>query len=295
MNAVRYAASVFSPDNTNIVLFNVRNQLSSLFSDLNSYPHYKKRVTHIKKWATEQKKEICAFMENAGKILQTYGFPPDAITTKTPSKSLGITEDILKESYQDYHAVVVGRTGLSRFKDWLVKSAAIKLVGKIKHIPVIVVGGCPTTDKLLVAFDGTRGAMKGVACVGMMLKSASNHLQLFSMIKKKDKFWDLDDDVFIPEEGQQAGAHADCDLLEKIREARHRMLDDGIEKSRVSTKVYAADRVQPTFIVRQAMENDFGSIVVGRRGLISFIESFFIGRVSKKILDMADQLAVWVI
>jgi len=42
------------------------------------------------------------------------------------------------------------------------------------------------------------------------------------------------------------------------------------------------------------MNTGFGSIVVGRRGLISFIEAFFIGRVSSKVLNMADKLALWV-
>lgn len=295
MEAVRYAGSVFSPDSTDFVLYNVGNQLSGLFSDLDAYPHYKKRVTQVKKWATEQKKEICEFMDRASKALYDLGYSPDRVSTKTPSKSLGVTEDIVKESYLGYSAIVIGRTGLSRFKDWLLKSSAIKLVGKIKHIPIIVVGGSPETDKLLLAFDGTNGAMKGVACAGSMLATAETRMQLYSMITKSHKFWDVENNVHVLDNLDASDTEKDCDLVKKIKEAKKRLEKDGVDNSRITAKVLAVDQIQPAGIVQEALENGFGSIVVGRRGLISFIEEFFIGRVSKKVLDMAEQLAVWVI
>jgi hypothetical protein len=43
------------------------------------------------------------------------------------------------------------------------------------------------------------------------------------------------------------------------------------------------------------MDNRFGGIVLGRQGLITFIDEFFVGRVSDRVLKLADQLAVWII
>jgi hypothetical protein len=43
------------------------------------------------------------------------------------------------------------------------------------------------------------------------------------------------------------------------------------------------------------MDNHFGGVVLGRRGLITFIDEYFIGRVSDRVLKLADQLAVWII
>jgi hypothetical protein len=43
------------------------------------------------------------------------------------------------------------------------------------------------------------------------------------------------------------------------------------------------------------MQNHFGVVVPGRRGLITFIDEYFVGRVSDKVLELADQLAVWII
>ncbi len=64
---------------------------------------------------------------------------------------------------------------------------------------------------------------------------------------------------------------------------------------RISIKIQAADRDRARHIVREAMQNHFGGVALGRRGLITFIDEYFVGRVSDKVLKLADQLAVWII
>ena len=295
LRAIRYAAGVFPPDRTHIVLFHVQDQLFELFSDLDAYPHYKSRVIGLKRWATEQKMNIDITMNSAVVYFKKKGFPESAITIKTPAKKQGITQDIIKESYDGYHAIVVGRTGWSRFKDWLIKSTAMKLVAKIKHIPVVVVGGNPDAKHLLVAFDGTIGAMRGVVCVGAMVETSNHHLQLYSMIESKKKFWPGEDPYFKIDNCVSRIVIGKEKIGEQLEEARTRLLAEGFPTDRLSIRIHTVDRDKATHIVEQAQENDFGSVVVGRRGLITFIDEFFIGRVSDQVLKLADQLAVWVI
>ncbi len=294
LEAVRYAGSLFSPNRTRIVLFNVRYQISELFSDLEDYPHYQSRVTHVKKWATEQKADICTFMDLAYHTLHEMGFPEASISIKIPSKTLGVTADIIKESYSGYSALIVGRTGISRFKDWLMKSAAIKLVGKIKHIPVIVVGGKPDTKKLLVGFDGSRGAMRGVSWAGALLEGSKSSLRLYSMISRDEKFWDMEEDFFLCNSQDFFNETESNPLPEKFQEAWNQLIEEGIDPDRITGKFQILETGRAERLVDEAMNTGFGSIVVGRRGLISFIEAFFIGRVSSKVLNMADKLALWV-
>ena len=295
LRAIRYAAGVFPPDRTHIVLFHVQAQLFELFSDLDAYPHYKSRVTGMKHWATEQKVDIDNTMNSAVAYFKQKGFPEAAITIKIPAKKQGITQDIIKESYDGYHAIVVGRTGWSRFKDWLIKSTAMKLVAKIKHIPVVVVGGNPDARHLLVAFDGTRGAMRGVVCVGALVGTSDHRLQLYSMISHEGKFWVGDEEFFIPENAADPLATGKHRIGPHLEEAREKLLAEGMATDRISIKIHAVDRDRAPHIVREAMENDFGGVVLGRRGLITFIDEFFIGRVSDRVLKLADQLAVWII
>jgi nucleotide-binding universal stress UspA family protein len=295
LRAIRYAAGVFPPDRTHIVLFHVQAQLFELFSDLDAYPHYKSRVTGLKRWATEQKMDISNTMDSAIVYFKQKGFPKSAITVKTPARNLGITQDIVKESYEGYHAVVVGRVGWSRFKDWLIKSTAMKLVARIKHIPIVVVGGRPDAKNLLVAFDGTHGAMKGVVCVGALVGASGHELQLYSIINSKKKFWPGDHAYFSIDNCISRIVTGNLEIGEQLEEARTRLLAEGFPSERISVRIHAVDRDRATYIVKEAQNNRFGSIVVGRRGLVTFIDEFFIGRVSDQVLKLADELAVWVI
>ncbi len=295
LSAVRYTANMFPPDRTQIVLFHVREQLLDLFSDLDAYPHFKHRVTGVKRWATEQKREITDIMDSALVYFKEKGFPESAIAIKTPVKKLGITQDIVKESYDGYHAIIVGRTGLSRLRDWLAKSAAMKLVAKIRHIPLVVVGGNPDTKHLLVAFNGSHGAMKGVATVGALVGTLNHRLHLYSIVTNEEKFWVGDKTFFTPEKIEDSIETGANPIGAQLEEARNRLLAEGVAPDLISIKVHAVDRGRSTRLVQEAMENHFGSIVVGRRGMITFFDAIFVGRVSDRVLKLADQLAVWVI
>lgn len=295
LSAIRYAADLFPKDRTHFVLFNVQTQLVNIFSDLVTYPHYKRQMTGLKHWASEQKSEICSTMDSAVAYFCNKGFPESAITTMTPTKMLGVADDIVKESYNEYQAVIVGRTGTSRFKDWVLKSTAMKLVSKIKHIPIIVVGGRPDAKNLLIAFDGSHGAMKGVLYAGSLIGRSDHQMQLYSMIRREKKFWQGSESFFIPTDLEAPIATGTDEIGPQLDEARKRLLGEGLAPEQISVKIHIADRERGYRIVEEARENDFGSVVIGRRELITFIDEFFIGRVSDKVLKLADELALWII
>jgi nucleotide-binding universal stress UspA family protein len=295
LNAIRYAAGVFSPINTQIVLFHIQTKISELFADLGAYPHYKRRMTGLKRWATDQKTEVLNTMDSAAVYFKQKGFPESAITIKTPTRTLSVTDDIVKESYNDYQAVVVGRTGVSRFKDWVLKSTAMKLVPKIKHIPIVVVGGHPESKNLLMAFDGTLGAMKGVIYAGSLVGKSDHHMMLYSIIDGEKKFWP-GDATFLSFDSANAnidtGAH---EIGPHLTDACKRLMDEGIAPDQVSIKIHVADGQRGYRIVEEAKQNKCGTVVMGRRELITFIDEYFIGRVSDKVLKLADELALWII
>ena len=258
LRAIRYAANVFPPDRTHIVLFHVQAQLFELFSDLDAYPHYKRRVTGLKRWATEQKMDISNTMDSAVVYFKQKGFAESAISIKTPDGKLGgMTQDIVKESYDGYQAIVVGRTGWSRFKDWLIKSTAMKLVAKIKHIPVVVVGGQPDAKNLLVAFDGTHGAMKGVACVAALVGTSEHQLQLYSMISHEGKFWIGDEEFFIPENTDDPIEAVKHRIGPHLEEARRRLLEEGMTPTEFPSRSRPRTGTASPHIVREAMAEPF--------------------------------------
>ncbi len=295
LNAIRYAADIFSPHNTHIVLFHIQAKISELFADLGAYPHYKRRMTGLKRWATDQKTEVLTAMESAAVYFKQRGFPESAITIKTPTGTLGVTDDIVKESYNDYQAVVVGRTGVSRFKDWVLKSTAMKLVPKIKHIPIVVVGGHPSTNNLLMAFDGTHGAMKGVIYAGSLVGKSDHHMMLYSIIDRDHQFWKGDASFIYFENANASIDSGSHEIGPHLTDACKRLMDQGITPEQVSIKIHVADGERGFRIVQEARANNCGTVVMGRRELVTFIDEYFIGRVSDKVLKLADELALWIV
>ena len=67
----------------------------------------------------------------------------------------------------------------------------------------------------------------------------------------------------------------------------------GFDRSRMQACVSHGGSRAGT-IVDEARRGGFGTIVVGRRGLTK-VEEFFMGRVSNKVLQMAREMAVWIV
>jgi len=295
LEAVKYVGAVFPKERTEVVLFNVSSPFSQIFSELESNPFYQSKTPQLKRWMAEEQSGIGKVMERATRVLHESGFPETAVKTHCKPKSLGIARDIVKESYNDYQAVVVGRTGLSRMRDILLKSVAIKLVGYIKHIPVIVVGGVPVSKRLLVAFDGSQGAMKGVGWVGHLLGGSSCEIVIYSLVSKNGKFWLGKREYFLPTNVADPVAHAREQLEPIMDQAIDRLLEAGVPASQIGSNVVSVDSDRGAFIAEKAAACGFGSVVVGRRGLVSFFEEVFVGRVSSTVLKESDQTAVWVL
>ena len=168
LEAVRYISTIFPPAETDIVLFSVGTGFPEVFWDMNNNPLYQAKKTKVMGWLADHQLAIGEFKEKAIKILTDAGFLEEAICVKTQTKRTGVLKDIIQESYQNYSAVVVGRTGVSRLKDLILGSMAPKLADKIKHIPTIIVGGKPQSRKILIALDESIEAMRGVSSAGAL-------------------------------------------------------------------------------------------------------------------------------
>lgn len=163
LEAVRYISSLVRPELTEVVLFYVGSGFPEVFWDLNRNPFYQTKKNKVMGWLANQQLVIGEFNEKAFKILTDAGFAKENVLVKTQTKKTGVLKDIIQESYQGYSALVIGRTGTSRLKDLLLGGMAQKLAVKIKHIPVIVVGGKPNPRKILMALDESIEAMRGVS------------------------------------------------------------------------------------------------------------------------------------
>jgi nucleotide-binding universal stress UspA family protein len=174
--AVRYVGRLFSKQ-SQIVLFHVIVEIPEAFRDMHvdSSDHSEEHMLGI--WKDHQEEIINDFMQKAQTILLDAEVAPEAVSLKVQTMRSGIVRDIINESHQNYSALVIGRTGVSKIEEIMMGSVASKLVEVINNIPIIVVGESPESSKILIALDGSEGSMKAVANVGTLFfdYSAAQH------------------------------------------------------------------------------------------------------------------------
>jgi len=283
--AVRYVSQLFPPNRLEVVLFHVTSKIPESFWDIEKNPTFRHQLAPVAAWATQQQTAIQEFMEKSRQLFVEQGVPEGAVSIKSQERQVGIARDIVREAQKDYDSVVVGRWGVSKLKDLVWGSIANKLVGHLTHIPLCVVGGAPEAGKILVALDTSEEGMGTVDYLGTMVDGTDWGITLFHVIRGLD--------FVLPETGEilQDIEGAVKALLEQ---AVGRLEKAGLRPEQISTKTASGVASRAKAIVEEAKNGDYGTIVVGRRGL-SRVEEFFMGSVSSKVMQLAQEMAVWVV
>ncbi len=145
--------------------------------------------------------------------------------------------------------------------------------------------------RILLAADASENARRAASYLGKIIGSRKDfHIQILYVIKYPDK------DLFPDQEAWQKKknelVHTASNVLKKLSEL---LKQEGVPVSSVTAISTEAEgfSVAQTILNHQK-KNDFGTIVVGRRG-VSKAEEFLFGSVSNKIVHYAKDCAVWII
>jgi len=282
---VRYVSQLLPPNRLEVVLFHVTSKIPESFWDIEKNPTFRHQLAPVAVWATQQQTAIHEFMEKSRQLFVEQGVSEKAVTIKTQERQVGIARDIAREAQKDYDSVVVGRWGVSKWKDLVWGSTANKLVGHLIHIPLCVVGGAPEAGKILVALDTSEEAMGTVDYVGTMVDGTDWGITLFHVIRGLD--------FVLPETGEIL-QDIEGPVEAFLEQAVGRLEKAGLRPDQISTKTASGVASRAKAIVEEAKNGGYGTIVVGRRGL-SRVEEFFMGRVSNKVMQLAQAMAVWVV
>jgi nucleotide-binding universal stress UspA family protein len=291
--ALAYLGKLLSKQ-VEIVLFHIMAEAPESLRDLSPDPSNEKDSYPLALWKTSQEEFIAEFMSLACDILYACGFAKDAVTVKTQALGAGVARDILAESRQGYDVLVVGRTGISKVEDISLGGIAAKLVDAVVHLPIIVVGEKPGSNKTLIAIDGSAGSMRAVRCAGAWLDPAECEILLCHVIR--------------PLSAQQMGAEKfftpkhEADWIEAnqrkiasvINQAKRVLEMAGISEYQISSEILTYQKSRATAIVTTATKGGYDTIVVGRRGFTGTGE-FQMGRVSRKILHFAYRNTLWIV
>jgi nucleotide-binding universal stress UspA family protein len=164
-------------------------------------------------------------------------------------------------------------------KDFLCGSITNKLIERLTHVPICVVGGTPKIGKILMALDASEGAMRAVDYIAAMMDGPDWKFTLFHAIR------DLD--------GKEL-RKAEKTIFSVFEVASDHLERAGFNRNQITTRTVANVPSRAGALIVEALNGEYGTIVVGRRGL-SGVEEFAMGRVSNKVIQMARTLAVWVV
>jgi len=294
LDAVRYVSRMFPPDGTQVVLCCVMSKVPEFFDDLGQGVDFAEGTLTAQAWERALKESVNTFLEQCHRTLTGRRFPPGSIQLKTMERRAGIARDILSESQGNYTGVVAGRTGLNPEMGSILGSVASKLLEKVAHTSLCLVGGKPETGRVLVALDASENAMKGVDFVASLAGGPIFEVKLFHVLRGVQAAWERSQDMSVNKQGAALAEWGVTEIEAVFKEAKEKLAAVGMDPRSIHTEVVSGTASRAAAIVQEARTGGFGTIVVGRRGL-SKVQEFFMGRVGNKVIHLANDRAVWVV
>jgi len=279
LEIVRYAAKIPAFREMATVLFNVCGEMPEGYWDLEKNHSATWRIGEARVWEKEHDNVIQRCMRKAEKTLQVAGFSKESITVKLHNRKSGFARDIVNEAKQGYDGVLVGKKGMSNLKDLVLGSIATKLIERISFVPILVVGKNPRIGSVLLTLDGSDNATRAVDYVGKVLGDSDYEARLIHVIRS-------DHPEYVKERKIK--------MKRAFDEAKGALISAGFNPDRITTKIITGARSRAAAVAQEARDGDYGTIVVGRRGL-SMVKEFLMGRVSNKLIHLAKNQAVWVV
>ncbi|MGP8050362.1 MAG: universal stress protein [Desulfobaccales bacterium] len=235
------------------------------------------------------------FLDRAKEILVDSGcYVPDLVITLLRQWHTGIARDILAEAKKGYDAVVIGRRGIGLIEGLMLGSVSARVVQGVDWIPIWVIGGEISSDKMLLAVDSSRNSRQAVIYAAPYAARTGAQVTLLHVVRK-----------FFPGDSQcltSAGAEIETALNENLQAKIRGIFADyqgllekaGVAPERINTECNLGSLSRSADILAAAREGNYGTVIMGRRG-ISAVREFILGRVTTRVLHGAEGLAVWIV
>ncbi|MDH3896985.1 MAG: universal stress protein [Deltaproteobacteria bacterium] len=295
LEAVSYVALNLPPADLRVNLMYIIPSVPEPFGDLERAGFFKKKMrTRHGEWARSEQKTAQEFLHETRSLLLRANFREDDVRVILQRRQVGIARDIIAEGSRGYDAVVVGRRGLSKLGDIFLGSVSYKIVQGIENTPVWVVGGDIRSKKMLLAVDGSENSRKALDYAAAFAVANDAEVTLFNVVREfRLDFLDI---------STPRGAEIETRIVEELERDvqgmfasyKSRLERAGVKSNLISSKYTLQSRTRAGDILKQAKEGNYGTIVMGRRGL-SKVHEFFLGRVTTKVLHRAERFALWIV
>ena len=234
-------------------------------------------------------------LTQAKTFLIEKGFDSERVQTVYKKKESGIAQDICKwvESKRA-DAVVISSRGRSRLEAFFMGEVSSKLLEYCRVCPVWIVQGQVKSKRVLIAIDSSENALRAVDHAGFMLSGTDCPVMIFHTMRHLRRFVPQEVLNEAPELEELWKTKAGQEIEPFMTKAEEMLVKAGVSESQISKKIIDGSRSAASDILQEARNNQYGTIVMGRRG-ISGVQEFFMGSVSSKVLQNSTGMAVWIV
>ncbi len=222
------------------------------------------------------------------------GIPESRIELVTKPRKEGVAKDLLVFAEEKrYDAILVGRRGASFLLETFMGSVTANLVENSRVIPLWLVDGSVTADKVMLAVDGSESSLRAVDHLAFMLSGNSEvFVTLFHVRPKVQDFCEIDFDQETAEIEDVVAQGAKRCIDQFYAHACKHFAQAGLAENQIEIKT--VDRLYNVgkTVLAEAQQGDYGTVVIGRRGTE---KSFFLGSVSRYVVNKLSNAAVWLV
>ena len=248
----------------------------------------------LKKVIKKNTADAQRLLEKQKERMITIGVPNERIEMVAQQRMIGLSKDILEYARKGiYDAIVVGRRGLSRIQKTFMGSTSAELLGNAEMIPVWMVDGNVTSQRILVAVDGSESSYRALDHVGSMF--SENPEIKYSLFHVSPDAEDIDttsfgiDDPYIQDIVTKASERV---MGKFFADAEQKLKEAGIAADRVEIITTKPKAKVGKMILEEAKRANYGTVVVGRRGAD---RAHFFGSVSRYVTERITDRALWLV
>lgn len=235
------------------------------------------------------------YMKTAIGKFDRLGVSPERITSEVKLARTSASNDIIDETRKGlFDALVIGRRGITKLEELVMGSISEDILKKCHAMPIWIIDGKVDSGKFLVPIDGSFHSMMAVDHLAHILQDNKHcYITLFHSSAMLSSASSIIPRNFYEQWGREWCEEHMGRPDSLFHAPKQLLMDSGIPEDNIhwlhTSKGIEASRQ----IIRQALIDDYGTIVLGRRGGDAK-KGIFKG-VSDRVVLMAEHVAIWII
>jgi nucleotide-binding universal stress UspA family protein len=234
-------------------------------------------------------------LSEAKDVLLKKGFKEEQIRSLHRKKQIGVARDICNlAADKRADGVIISSKGRSKLETFFSGGVASRILEYCRICPVWIVEGSVKSKKVLIAMDSSENALRAVDHAGFMLSGTDCQVTLFHSKRHLRRFVPQEIIEAAPELEELWKNKAGEQIAPYMKKAKDILLEADIPEVQLKTKVVDGTRDAASDILKEAKSSNYGTLVLGRQGH-SGVKEFFMGSVTRKVLQDCAGMAVWLV